>query len=93
MTHTSYTEENNYMVIEKNPHVEETKGTTRENDNCKTVHVIYDDLECDSHKITKLCNPQIMFLETQQKDIIYKGESILQEARWREVQFKRQIQG
>lgn len=59
----------------------------------KTVHVIYDDLECDSHKITKLCNPQIMFLETQQKDIIYKGESILQEARWREVQFKRQIQG
>lgn len=35
MTHTSYTEENNYMIIEKNPRVEETKGTTRENDNYK----------------------------------------------------------
>lgn len=59
----------------------------------KTVHVIYYDLECNSHMITKLCNPQIMFLETQQKDIIYKkGKYILQEARWREVQFKRQIQ-
>jgi len=59
----------------------------------KIVHVIYYDLECNSHMFTKICNPQIMFLETQQKDIIYKkGEYILQQARWREGRFKRQIQ-